>query len=117
MEERCYACWLANIPGVGNHTIRQLLKYCGSAREVYGMSGKELLKIYGIGEGMVARICESRKHLEPTRVWERLIEHGISFVSMEQDDYPKRLREIYDPPTRCTISARFQRSTPKPSAS
>ncbi len=98
MEERCYACWLANIPGVGNHTIRQLLKYCGSAREVYGMSGKELLKIYGIGEGMVARICESRKHLEPTRVWERLIEHGISFVSMEQDDYPKRLREIYDPP-------------------
>lgn len=98
MEERCYAFWLANIPGVGNHTIRQLLKYCGTSRGVYGMSGRELLKIYGIGEGTAARVCESKKPRDVEKEWERLQKRGISFVSTEQDDYPNRLREIYDPP-------------------
>ena len=98
MEERCYAYWLANISGVGCRTIHQLRKYCGSARELYGMGAKALLGIYGIGEGTAARICESKKQWDLEGAWEMLGSKGISFVSMEEDGYPKRLREIYDPP-------------------
>ena len=98
MEDRCYAYWLANISGVGCRTIHQLRKYCGSARELYGMGAKALLGIYGIGEGTAARICESKKQWDLEGAWEMLGSKGISFVSMEEDGYPKRLREIYDPP-------------------
>lgn len=98
MDERCYAYWLANIPGVGSRTIAQLLKYCGSARQVYGMSKKSLLKIYGVSEKVTERICESREGREPESRWESLGKQGISFTSLEQDDYPKRLRVIPDPP-------------------
>lgn len=98
MEDSLYAYWLSNIHGVGVRTIRQLYKYCGSAREVYGMSPGQLLKIYGIGEETAARICESKNSWDLQGTWEKLRGRGISFVSVEQGDYPKRLRVIYDPP-------------------
>lgn len=98
MEDHLYAYWLANISGVGTRTIHQLFKYCGSAREIYRMSGKQLLKIYDIGEGMAARICESKKDWDLAGMWEQLGEKGVSFVSLESAGYPRRLREIYDPP-------------------
>lgn len=98
MDEKRYAYWLACVPGVGSRTIAQLLKYCGSARQVYGMPRDSLLKIYGIGERTAERICESKKGWDLDGAWERLRERGISFVCAQEEAYPGRLRTIYDPP-------------------
>lgn len=54
--------------------------------------------LYGITEAAARRISESKKEWDLDREWEKLIAAGISFVSLEQKNYPKRLRNIYDPP-------------------
>ncbi len=98
MEDISYAYWLANIAGVGKKTIHQLYKYCGSASAVYHMSGIELKKIYGITERAAVLISESKKEWNIERKWAELMASGINFVSLEQCNYPARLRDIYDPP-------------------
>ena len=98
MEDLTYAYWLAGIRGIGTKTIRQLYKYCGSAKEVWHMSGSELKKLYGITEEAAARISRSKAGWDLDKEWDRLLARGISFVSLEQQNYPGRLREIYDPP-------------------
>lgn len=98
MEDIVYSYWLANISGVGSRTIRQLYKYCGSAKTIYHLSGSELKKLYGVSERAAERIYDSKRSWDVDREWDKLQERGISFLSMEQAAYPGRLREIYDPP-------------------
>ena len=98
MEDLIYAYWLANISGIGTKTIHQLYKYCGSAKAVWHLSCSELKKLYGITEEAAVRISRSKKEWDPDREWDKLLARGISFVSLEQQAYPARLREIYDPP-------------------
>ena len=98
MEDLTYAYWLANIPGIGTKTIHQLYKYCGSAKAIWHMSGSELKKLYGVTEEAATRISRSKRAWDPDKKWDALMERGISFVSLEQQTYPRRLREIYDPP-------------------
>lgn len=98
MEDIIYAYWLANISGVGIRTIHQLYKYCGGAKNIYELSGRDLRKLYGIRESAAQRICESKKSWDLEREWEKLKRSGVSFLSVEQEEYPKRLRNIYDPP-------------------
>lgn len=93
-----YAYWLANISGVGTKTIHQLYKYCGSAKNVYEMGARELSQLYGITEESAMRISDAKKKWDLYGAWERLVSRGISFVSLEQQGYPKRLRHLYDPP-------------------
>lgn len=98
MEDLTYAYWLANISGIGTKTIHQLYKYCGSAKAVWHLSGSELKKLYGITEEAAVRISRSKAHWDLDREWDSLLARGISFVSLEQQGYPHRLRELYDPP-------------------
>lgn len=98
MENMIYSYWLANISGVGIRTIHQLYKYCGSAKAIYYMSGRDLRKLHGIKESAAQRICESRKSWDLEKEWDKLQRSGISFLSIEQETYPDRLRDIYDPP-------------------
>lgn len=98
MDDIIYAYWLANISGIGAKTVRQLYKYCGSAKAVWELSGSELKKLYRITEEAATRISQSKKNWDLDREWDGLAARGISFVSMEQQSYPKRLRELYDPP-------------------
>jgi DNA processing protein len=98
MDDIIYAYWLASIEGVGNKTIRQLRKYCGNAVNIYHMSAGELIRLYGIGEAAASRIRDSKKTWDLDNEWEKLLSTGACFVSLEQPNYPRRLRDIYDPP-------------------
>lgn len=93
-----YALWLWNIPGISSGKIRRMMEYAGSAEEIYGwpehtLSGLKILK-----EEEKRAIRESKQKWDPEQEWSRLQEAGISFVSLEQKDYPKRLRNIHNPP-------------------
>ena len=55
-QEKVYQLALFNTPLIGGFAFRSLIQFCGSARDVYTCSKKDLLTIPGIGEGIVNRI-------------------------------------------------------------
>lgn len=93
-----YEYWLSHVKGVGPRAMRQLRKYSGSAREVYEMSPKELSNIFGLSPNTAQNIYDSRQDWDLDREYDVLWEKNISFITMGSREYPKRLREIPDPP-------------------
>jgi DNA processing protein len=93
-----YSYWLATVPGMTKGKIFRLLDQIPSSAEVYEASEQVLKKMDGLTERDVAEIRKSQKERSPEEELLRLSEQGISFVSYEQENYPMRLRNIFDPP-------------------
>ena len=49
-EELKYRYWIKSVPGIGNKKQKKLVEYCGSAKEVYRLTEKQLLSVQGILE-------------------------------------------------------------------
>ena len=93
-----YAYWLHNIPGIGNAKIRHLYETVSSAEEVYHMPLPQLKKINGLTEEDVKSICKSQRKWDVDEAWFSLMEKGIGFVSLEQQEFPEKVRHISNPP-------------------
>ena len=93
-----YAYWLHNISGIGNSKIRNLYAHAECAEEIYHMSLSHLKKIVGITEDDIKEIHNSRRRWDVDKEWFRLMEQGIGFVSLEQMEFPEKIRNIPNPP-------------------
>ena len=93
-----YAYWLHNIPGIGNGKIRHLYEAASCAEEIYHMSLPQLKKVQGITEEDLKAIHKSQKKWDVDKEWFALMEQGIGFVCLEQEEYPKKVRHIHNPP-------------------
>ena len=93
-----YAYWLHNIPEMSNAKIRCLYKSASCAEEIYHMSPNLLKSIVGITEEDVKAIQSSHKKWEVDKEWWNLMERGIGFVSLEQTEFPEKVRHISNPP-------------------
>lgn len=92
-----YAYWLANIPGIGNRRILQLVALAGSAREAFFLPRKQLEKTNLFEMEEIDSILSS-KNGDSEREYEKIYKNGMYFCSMEDEAYPERLRHIANPP-------------------
>lgn len=107
MEKRMgnpYACWLTGIEGVGGQTIRALRSRVSCAEEIYSLTEEEIrlclsetMKRKSDAARMAALIAKAQNE-RPEEQVRRLYERGISFVSVEDDFFPERLRDVPDCP-------------------
>ncbi len=93
-----YALWLWNIPGISSGKIRRLYEHASSAEELYGWPEQAFIQRAGLNAEDAAAIVRSKSTWNPDEEWMRLMEKGISFISLEHRDYPKRLRNITNAP-------------------
>ena len=93
-----YAYWLANVPGMTASKIQCLYEYLGSAAEIYETNWAHLKKIEGLTEEDARNIHKRKREWELDKEWFSLMERGIGFVSVEQSDFPERLRYIPNAP-------------------
>ncbi|MBE5874412.1 MAG: DNA-protecting protein DprA [Lachnospiraceae bacterium] len=95
-EEKKYAYWLCNIPGIGEKTIRLLLARFKSPGKVYTASEAELSECLN---GMqLKHILEKQSDWKLQEEYEKLFEKGIGVVFYGEREYPRRLLEIPDAP-------------------
>ncbi len=101
-----YAYWFANIAGIGSRTKQKLILAAGSASELYFLPESQLRKIPGVEAEVFDRLLEARKR-ETQPAYETLCETGIAFLSLEDEAYPKLLRQIPDAPYALYIKGRL----------
>jgi len=92
--------WLALslVPGVGSILIKRLLERFKTPEAVFRAPMKELLKIEGLGERVAGEIQIGPLEKVVRRELSLLQEVGGKIITIKDDDYPKRLKDIYDPP-------------------
>ncbi len=111
-----YQYWMKNIPGIGNKKLKKLVEYCGSAQEVYGLTKRQLQKVEGIRACDAEAIAESRNHFDLEKNVQILRETGISMITIEEEEFPERLKNISDCPYAVFYKGRLPKEDEKTAA-
>ena len=93
-----YWIWLATIEELGPIKKKRLIDTFGTPEGIYKASNRCLLEIEGITEKIVENINRSKQE-ELIKKYENYIEKNrISIISILDEKYPEKLRNIYAPP-------------------
>lgn len=97
-SEKFYQVALSLIPGIGNVLTKQLVSYCGSAKDIFKSNKNKLSKIPGIGEKIAASIIGNEPFSVAEQELKRSEKHGIKILFYTDAEYPSRLKQIADAP-------------------
>lgn len=92
-----YLLALHSVHGLGPIRLKNLLDYFKDPKDIWMSSDAEILT-KGIPQSVVNNLREIRKILNPEKFLEDIQKAGIKWLTIFDDDYPKLLKEIYDPP-------------------
>lgn len=97
-EERLYKIALSLIPGFGAHTFKQLINYCGSAKQVFHEGAGKLQRIPGIGAENLKKIKQKVALEEAEKVISDCEKQNIIITYFDDAAYPKRLKGVHGAP-------------------
>ncbi len=85
------------INGLGAQKMKILLDLFGAAENVWKANPSDLKKSK-IGEALAEKIIAEREKINPDEEWLKLEKENIKVIIFTDDDYPKLLKEIPNPP-------------------
>ena len=98
-QERILALALCRVEGIGAVSIRKLLEKAGDVSEIRKLPAESLQKLLGEKKAALLENWDAPENLERAKQqkeeWEK---KRISFDFLWEEAYPKRLKEISDPP-------------------
>ncbi len=91
-----YLLALHSINGINSKKLALLIEYFGGAEAAFAQIGSwqdipELAKDF-------SALFEAKKEVDLNRVYEDFLASGAKILTIEDNNYPELLREIYDPP-------------------
>ena len=95
-EDISYWLALSLTPGVGSTLFKRLLDRFNSPEAVFHTTLGELSEVEGLGEKVAKEILKGPKDVE--KELKQIEEAGAKTLTIRDELYPRRLREIYDPP-------------------
>lgn len=98
MEDSLYWYWLCNIEGIGPKTRYKLLELYESPRNIYENVKEEDLEELRISNRGMEQLIHSRSEEEIMSSYQQIRKKGIYIITLADENYPERLRHIYDPP-------------------
>jgi DNA processing protein len=98
-QQLVYEVALGLLPGIGNQLTRQLVSYCGSARQVFHTPAGKLLKIPGIGKSHLQHMPFTAALKQAEVIIRQAEHHQVRLLFYTHPDYPRRLKPIADAPT------------------
>ena len=97
-EEISYWVALSLVPGVGSVLFKRLLDQFKTPDAVFRATLRDLLRVEGIGKRVAEEILKGPAEKKTERELRLLKEAGGTLLTIADERYPLRLREIYDPP-------------------
>lgn len=89
---------LSLIGNVGARRIHQLIRIAETPSNVFKLSRNELSQIDGIGGSTIGAIFNFKAWDEVDRILDLTPKIGAKFLTIEDEEYPSLLKQIYDPP-------------------
>jgi len=97
-EDLFYWVALNFVPGVGAISIKRLLDRFQTPETVFQASMKELLEVEGLGVKVAGEIRKGPSEQTVKKELSLLEKSGGRIITLKDEVYPPRLRDIYDPP-------------------
>lgn len=95
------------IDGIGPIKFKKLLAYFNSLEKAWLADERDFVQT-GLEDKIIKEIISKRPIINPDKEFEKLLKEKISVVTIRDENYPKRLKEIYDPPAILYVRGEFQ---------
>lgn len=92
-----YWLWLTTRKGVGHQSVLRVLEYFGTPERVYFAQREDLELVPGLPPQAIRGFLEKRME-ESDAILGRCDQLGVQIMTIQDSDYPERLRQIDDPP-------------------
>ena len=92
--------WIAfsAIEQIDGKFIHRLYNYFGDIEKAFNADLRDLMQIDGLSSRRVNTFLRERDKIDPDRALYGVEKRGISYLTLEDDKYPKLLKQISDPP-------------------
>jgi DNA processing protein len=98
MNDREATIALNLLPKIGPVRVRRLRDAFGSPSKILGTPIDRLRGVEGIGNELASAIQDWENRIDLARELRRVRELELSVLTMDDELYPRALREVYDPP-------------------
>lgn len=95
------------VEGIGPVRVRSMCAALGSPEAVLNASAQVLSGVRGIGPKVAEGIVSQRKDLDAAREEKAAAKHGAQLITPVDAEYPKALKNIYDPPLCLYVRGRL----------
>lgn len=89
--------FLNQLSGFGPRTIIDLMNKLDNLKEMWGLN-KQQLKNIGLTEYKIKKFNDYKEEFKPHKIAVELKKENINYLTLYNEQYPTRLKEIYDPP-------------------
>lgn len=86
------------VDGVGPIRLRALLDRFNEPQAILSATKVDLMQVDGVGEEVARSIIGWREKVDPDAELQRIEKAAVQVVTRDDPEYPKNLREVYDPP-------------------
>jgi DNA processing protein len=97
MDDKPYWVAFNLVRGIGAVRLQGLIEHFGDAASAWHAEAGDL-RVAGLGGKIVDRLLDLRQSLDVDQLWERIAAQGIHIITCDEDFYPRRLKEIEQPP-------------------
>lgn len=94
------------IPGIGPRTFKKLTERFGTLERAWNAPSSELKTIFQ-NEESAAAFAEKRKKTDPDEEMEKVEKAGVQIITVLDENYPRPLREIPNPPALIYVKGRY----------
>lgn len=96
-ETRQYWVAFSLVKGIGAVRFQALLNFFGDPQIAWG-APTEALREAGLSEKVIENVVELRSAINLDQVWDQLKAKGITVLIQTDENYPRRLQELEQPP-------------------
>lgn len=89
--------FLNNISGFGPKTIANLINEVGDLKLIWQFNDQKLKKV-GLKYAKIKKFNKYKNKFEPVKIADNLKKENIKYLTLYDEKYPKKLKDIYDPP-------------------
>jgi DNA processing protein len=97
---------LKSVPRIGNILFKKLIERFSSPENVFAASVEELCRVDGISRKMAGGLKSCKIPDRLKQEIDRTLEKGFRIVTFSDEDYPRLLRHIPDPPPYLYVSGK-----------
>lgn len=108
LQDKKYWIWFSLIKGLGSKRKQILLEKYKTPERIYNLTREELIDINKIGEGTAKNILNKEIRNSVDKHIAYMEQNSINIINIEDKEYPKILKEIYDPPISLYIKGNYK---------
>ncbi|MFA5527546.1 MAG: DNA-processing protein DprA [Peptostreptococcales bacterium] len=106
MKENIYDIWLSQVKGIGLSKKIELIQATGSSYQLYKMNKEELRVLSGWDARWIDPLYQDKNLDDAKKILEKMEKLQIQGVGYFDNEYPKELRHIYNPPLYLYVKGR-----------